>query len=215
MIIFCSLGLHLPMIWVGWFHSLFAGNPLQHLLPYPACFIGVKPKCKSNDHFKIVVCSLTFRHSQIASLSRCWVKLSTLIYRFNGSSECRGYHPEQLHQLHFRHPYIATWDIHLAAFADCYYCSFHSYIAIEISLNDWLRRLPNIVKSLSIFSVVILAYFCVVVILVCPNTRLTLSMGTPLLRASVANPCLVQWNEISFEIPHSFIIFFSGLQMFQ
>ena len=121
----------------------------------------------------------------------------------------------KLHQLHFRHPNITAWNIYSATFADCYNCSFHSYIAIEISLNDWLSLLPNIVKSLSIFSVVILAYFCVVVMFVCPNTRLTLSMGTPLLRASVANPCLVQWNEMSFEIPHSFIIFFSGLQMFQ
>ena len=135
--------------------------------------------------------------------------------RESGSSECRGYHPVQLHQFHFRHPNITSWDIYLAIFADCYNCSFHSYIAIEISLKDLLSLLPNIVKSLSIFSVVILAYFCVVVMFVCPNTRLTLSMGTPLLRANVANPWRVQWKEISFEIPHSFIIFFSGLQIFQ
>ena len=42
-----------------------------------------------------------------------------------------------------------------------------------------------------------------------------ISIGTPLLRANVANPWRVQWKEISFEIPHSFIIFFSGLQIFQ
>lgn len=29
---------------------------------------------------------------------------------------------------------------------------------------------------------------------VCPKTRLTLSIGIPLLRARVANPCLEQWN---------------------
>ena len=28
------------------------------------------------------------------------------------------------------------FDFLLAIFADCYNCSFHSYIAIEISLND-------------------------------------------------------------------------------
>ena len=97
-------------------------------------------------------------------------------------------HPEQLHQLHFGHPYITAWDVHPADFADCYNSPFHNHIAIEISLNDWLSRLPNVVKSLSIFSVVILAYFCVVVMFVCPNIRLTLSMGIPLLKARVANP---------------------------
>ena len=36
-------------------HILFLQqNTLQYLLPYPACFIGIKPKCKSNNHFKIV-----------------------------------------------------------------------------------------------------------------------------------------------------------------
>lgn len=188
---------------------------IQYLLPYPARFVGVQPKRKGYDHFKIVECSPTFRRSQITSLGAYRAKHSTLVYCSNGGSECRGCHPEQLHQLHFRHPNITSWDIHIAILADCNNCSFHSYIAIEISLNDWLSRLPNIVKSLSIFSVVILAYFCIVVMFVCPNTRLTLSMGTPLLRANVANPWREQWNEISFEIPHSFIIFFSGLQILQ
>ena len=67
-------------------------------------------------------------------------------------------------------------------------------IAIEISWNDWLRRSPNTVRSLSIFSVVILQYFCVVTMFVCPRTRLTLSIGTPLLKASVANPWRAVWN---------------------
>ena len=176
------------MLWIGWFHSLFAGIDSQIPFALSCLLIGIQPKCKSNDHFKIVVCSPNFRCCQIASLGAYRAKRSTLVYRFYSSSECRGYHPEQLHQFHFKHPYIDAWDVHFTAFADCYYCSFHSYIAIEISLNDWLSRLPNIVKSLSIFSVVILAYFCVVVMFVCPNTRLTLSMGTPLLRANVANP---------------------------
>ena len=51
----------------------------------------------------------------------------------------------------------------------------------------------------------------VVTIFVCPNTRLTLSIGIPLLRASVAKPCLEQWKLIDLFIPHPFIIFFSGL----
>lgn len=34
---------------------------------------------------------------------------------------------------------------------------------------------------------------------VCPKTRLTLSIGIPLLRARVANPCLEQWKTISLE----------------
>jgi len=50
---------------------------------------------------------------------------------------------------------------------------------------------------------------------VCPKTRLTLSIGIPILKARVANPCLEQWNEMSFVIPHSFITFFSGLQIDQ
>ena len=109
---------------------------LQHLLPYSACFIGVQLKRKSNDHFKIVECSPTCRGSQIASLGAYRAKHSTLVCRFYGSSECRSYHPEQLHQFHFIHPNITAWDIHSTVFADCYYCSFHNYIAIEISLND-------------------------------------------------------------------------------
>lgn len=43
-------------------------------------------------------------------------------------------------------------------------------------------------QALVDFSVVIFVYFWVVVMFVCPNTRLTLSMGTPLLKARVANP---------------------------
>lgn len=34
---------------------------------------------------------------------------------------------------------------------------------------------------------------------VCPKTRLTLSIGIPLLRARVANPCLAVWKTISLE----------------
>lgn len=33
---------------------------------------------------------------------------------------------------------------------------------------------------------------------VCPKTRLTLSIGIPLLRARVANPCLEQWKVIGY-----------------
>ena len=111
-------------------------NTLQHLLPYPACLIGIQPKRKGNDYFDIVECCPTCRSCQIAPLGCYRVKRSTLVYRSNGCSECRGYHPEQLHQLHFGHPHITAWDIHSAAFVDCYNCSLHSYIAIEISLND-------------------------------------------------------------------------------
>ena len=119
------------------YSTLFSlAQTLQHLLPYPACFVCVQAKRKSNDHFKVVECSPTFRRCQIASLCSRWAKCSTLVYRFDCSSECRGYYPEQLHQFHFRHPNITTWDIHFTVFADCYNCSFHSYIAIEISLND-------------------------------------------------------------------------------
>ena len=71
------------------------------------------------------------------------------------------------------------------------------------------------VAMLAIFSVVIFAYSCVVTMFVCPKTLLTLSIGIPLLRARVANPCLEQWNEMSLSIPHSFIIFFNGLQILQ
>lgn len=78
-------------------HILFLlQNTLQYLLHYPACFIGIKPKRKSNDHFKVVECSPTFKHSQIASLGAYRAKRSILIYSFDGSSECRGYYPEQL-----------------------------------------------------------------------------------------------------------------------
>ena len=109
---------------------------LHHLHPYPARFIGIQSKCKSNNHFKIIVCYPTFRRCQIASLCGYRAKRSTLIYCFDGCSECRGYYPEQLHQFHFLHPNTFAWNIYSTTFADCYNCSFHSYIANEISLND-------------------------------------------------------------------------------
>ena len=119
------------------YSTLFSlAQTLQHLLPYPTCLIGVQPKCKSNNHFKTVICCPTCGSSKITPLGGRRAKHSTLVYRFYGSLECRGYYPEQLHQFHFRHPNIVAWDIYSATFTDCYNCSFHSYIAIEISLND-------------------------------------------------------------------------------
>ena len=101
-------------------HILFLQqNTLQYLLPYPASLVCVQPKRKGNNRFKIVVCSPTFRRSQIASLGSRREKHSTLENCFNGSSECRGYYPEQLHQFHFRHPNIIVWDVQFAAFSDC------------------------------------------------------------------------------------------------
>ena len=50
---------------------------------------------------------------------------------------------------------------------------------------------------------------------VCPSTRLTLSMGMPLLSANVAKPCLAQWKEMSFVMPHSLMTFLSLLQTVQ
>ena len=63
---------------------------LQHLLPYSARLIGVQPECKSNDQFKIIVCRPTCRSGNIASLGAYRAKHFTLVYRFYGSSECRG-----------------------------------------------------------------------------------------------------------------------------
>ena len=51
-----------------------------------------------------------------------------------------------------------------------------------------VRRLPNTVRTLVDFFGGYLCVLWVVVMFVCPNTRLTLSMGTPLLKARVANP---------------------------
>ena len=46
-----------------------------------------------------------------------------------------------------------------------------------------------------IFWAVILAYICVVLMFVCPNSRLTVSMGTPLDKSTVvAFVCLPAWN---------------------
>lgn len=163
-------------------------NTLQHLLTNSFCLVCTETESKGDNHFDIVECSPAYGSSHITTPGSRWANPAVFVYRFDGGTECRGNHSEQLHQLHFGHPYITAWDVHPAAFTDCYNSSSHNHIAIEISLNDWLRRLPNTVKSLSIFSVVILAYFCVVVMFVCPNIRLTLSMGIPLLKARVANP---------------------------
>ena len=40
---------------------------------------------------------------------------------------------------------------------------------------------------------------------VCPNTRLTLSMGMPFESAKVANECRPQWKEMAFSMPQAVI----------
>gem|GEM_PF-6775255 len=167
---------------------LLPANTPQDLFPYLTRLIGVKPESKGDNRFKVVERSPTCRNNDSTSLRGRRIKNSAFVYSTDGGTERRGDYPEQLHQLRFGHPYITAGDVYPAAFTDCYDLPFHTHLPIEISLNDWLSRLPNSVRSLSIFSVVIFAYFCVVVMFVCPNTRLTLSMGTPLLKASVANP---------------------------
>ena len=109
-------------------HSLFEGINSPTPFAYPACLIGVQAKRKCNNHLKLVKCRPTCRRCQIASLGCCRVKHPTHIYCSDSRSKCRGYHPEQLHQFHFGHPNITAWDIYSTTFADCYYCSFHTYI---------------------------------------------------------------------------------------
>ena len=104
----------------------------QHLLPYSACIIGTQSKCKCNNHFKIIECCPTCRSDNIASLGRHKGKCSTHLYCSDSSSERRGYHPEQLHQFHFRHPNITIGYVRTARFIDCYYCSFHTPIILQI-----------------------------------------------------------------------------------
>lgn len=60
---------------------------------------------------------------------------------------------------------LHAWDVHTFASDDGYNFFLH-HIAIEISWKDRLRQSPNIVRSLSIFSVVILQYRCVVTMFV-------------------------------------------------
>ena len=114
---------------------------LQHLLPYSACIIGTQSKCKSNDLIKIIVCCPILRCCQFTSLSSYIAKCSILINRFYGGSECRGYYPEQLYQLHFRHPNITIGYVHIARFADCYHCSFHTPIILQIFHKLYSRTL--------------------------------------------------------------------------
>ena len=67
-----------------------------------------------------------------------------------------------------------------------------THYIVLMSLNDALSLSPSIVRSLLSFWLVILAYICVVTMFVCPNTRLTLSMGIPFESANVANECRPQ-----------------------
>ena len=117
-------------------HSLFAGINFPTPFAYPCLLHRCSIETQDNDHFKIIECCPTCRSGNIVSLGRCKGKCSTHIYCSDSNSECRGYHPEQLHQFHFRHPNITTWNIHSATFANCYNSSFHSYIAIEILPKD-------------------------------------------------------------------------------
>ncbi|MBR6659383.1 MAG: hypothetical protein IKL19_04845 [Paludibacteraceae bacterium] len=76
MIIFCSLGHHVQR-YEKIDSILFSlVQTFQYLLPYPARFIGVQPKRKCNDHFKVIECCPTFRRSQITSLGNCRAKRS-------------------------------------------------------------------------------------------------------------------------------------------
>lgn len=91
---------------------------------------------QGNNLFKVVECSPICRSNHLTPLGSCRAKRSTLMYRFNGSSEFRDNYLEQFHQFYFEHPYSTVWNIHSAAFVDSYNYSNYSHIAIEISLND-------------------------------------------------------------------------------
>lgn len=76
-------------------------NALQHSLPNYICLIGIQTKGKRGNHFKIVECRSTFRSNGTVSLGACRAKSAVFVYGFYGSTECRDYYPEQLHQFHF------------------------------------------------------------------------------------------------------------------
>ena len=66
------------------------------------------------------------------------------------------------------------------------------FFSISSSLCD------KVSMSWLIFWAVILAYICVVLMFVCPNRRLTVSMGTPCDRSTVvAFVCRATWNRIA------------------
>lgn len=69
-------------------------DSFQHLFPNPARLVGIQPKGKGNNHFKIVErCPTSIRNCLTASgISR--IKCPTLVYRSDGGTECRGNHPE-------------------------------------------------------------------------------------------------------------------------
>lgn len=82
-------------------------------------------------------------------------------------------------------------------------------------LNDTLSLSLSMVRSSFNFCEVMRAYICVVTMLVCPNTRLTLSIGIPFDKASVAQEWRPQCRLICFSIPQAEITFFNFLQIDQ
>lgn len=77
----------------------------------------------------------------------------------NGSdcgSDSWSNNPEQAEKFRFTHPYRFTRYSYRTVFSDFDYIPFHCP-AIDTLLNDWFSLLPNMVRSLSNFCVVILA----------------------------------------------------------
>lgn len=81
---------------------------------------------------------------------------SAFIYCFDCSTDSRSNNPEQADKFLFAHPYNFIRYSYCAVFCDFDYIPFHCP-AIDTLLNDWFSLLPNKVRSLSSFCVVIFA----------------------------------------------------------
>ena len=61
------------------------------------------------------------------SLRFVWFQHLTSVNGFDGSTECRGDYPEQLHKLRFTHPYISCigWYSYFSVLINCDGFPFH------------------------------------------------------------------------------------------
>lgn len=84
------------------------------------------------------------------------IQYSAFIDCFDCGTDGWGNNPEQANKFRFTHLYISVRYNHSAVFRDIDYIPFHCP-AIDTLLNDWFSLLPNMVRSLSNFCVVILA----------------------------------------------------------
>lgn len=131
-------------------------QPFKYGIAYPFRSVWTDVESESDNHFKAVNIHATFVRQMDIPLYFMLFQYSAFINGSDCSTDGRSDNPEQADKLRFTHSYIPVRYNHSTVFCDFDYVPLHCP-AIDTLLNDWFSLLPNMVRSLSNFWVVILA----------------------------------------------------------